>query len=295
MAAGPDHLADWGAKFIATTIVLLLVALAYARAWSHLRRKMPGGVPAWRLGAFLAGIGVLWLAWNPDLSALTHLLLIAHMVQHLLFMLFAPPLLLLGSPIFVFACGWNRRLRAAVDPGIEPRRSWARRIGRALTHPMAAGLIMVVVTIAWHTPRIFALAMDSHVWHEIENLSFFACGLLFWWPVILPWPARQQWPRWSIPIYLLGSDMPVSVLTAYLAFCGYVVYPAYLSAPRPFGISALDDQVAAAMLMWVVMLVVFLAAAAVVVVDLLDPSRKASSPAEAGIPTARQAKPEKFS
>ena len=131
---------------------------------------------------------------------------------------------------------------------------------------------MVVITIAWHVPSVFALAMGSRSWHAAENLTFFASGLLFWWPVILPWPAKPQWPRWTVPLYLLGADLPVSVLTAYLAFCGYVVYPAYLAASRPFAISALDDQVAAAMLMWVAMLTVFLGAAAFVVVDLLEPS-----------------------
>ena len=71
--------------------------------------------------------------------------------------------------------------------------------------------------------------MRSPIWHALENATFVGSGLLFWWPVILPWPGKARWPRWSIPLDLLGSDMPVPVLSAYLA-------------------SALDDQVAAAML-----------------------------------------------
>lgn len=90
--------------------------------------------------------------------------------------------------------------------------------------------------------------------------------------MILPWLSRSQWPRWAVPVYLLCADLPVSALSAYLAFCGHVVYPCYLAAARPFAISALGDQVLAAMLMWVGMMLVFLCAAVVCVVGLLEPS-----------------------
>lgn len=277
MSPATSLLVNWGGASLPTTGSLLLIALLYVLAWRVLSRSMPGTVPVWRAGAFLAGLAMLWLAWSARLSALTHVLLIAHMAQHLLFMLFAPPLLLLGSPVLVFARGLTHEsrphgLHASTGRSQSPRSIWARRAARCITHPVPAGAIMVVITIAWHVPSDFALAMGSRSWHAAENLTFFASGLLFWWPVILPWPAKPQWPRWTVPLYLLGADLPVSVLTAYLAFCGYVVYPAYLAASRPFAISALDDQVAAAMLMWVAMLTVFLGAAAFVVVDLLEPS-----------------------
>ncbi len=253
---------------IASALVLALVAFAYLRAATTLSQKMPDQLPAWRRGAFVVGLATFWLAYSARLSQLTHTLLTAHMVQHLLFVLVAAPLLLLGSPLLVLAgsrLGVDAQERATTPP-------WLARAARRITHPAFAGVAMVAVTLGWHIPVLFALAMRSPAVHALENATFFGSGLLFWWPVIEPWPARAQWPRWTIPLYLLGSDMPVSVLSAYLAFCGHVVYPAYLHAPRSFPISPLDDQVAAAMLMWIAMLVVFLAAAAVVVVGLLEPA-----------------------
>jgi len=183
-------------------------------------------------------------------------------------------LLLLGAPLRVLAQAMPRAMRPLLgrggDAGGAPRLGrWA---GRWLAHPVRAGGFMVLVTLGWHLPWAFALAMGSPAWHAVENLTFLVCGLLFWWPVILPWPGQRQWPRWSVPLYLLCADLPVSAMCAYLAFCGHVVYPAYASVGGRGAISALDDQVAAAMLMWVAMMVVFLAAAVVVVMDMLKPA-----------------------
>jgi cytochrome c oxidase assembly factor CtaG len=248
--------------------ILLVLLVAYVWVWFAARQKSAIGVGAWRFAAFCAGIATLGLAWSRRLAAYTDLLLTAHMTQHLLFMLIAPPLLLLGEPMLLssraFPCGGTRR------PGMPAwRRSW-----NFLTHPIPAAVLMVATTIAWHVPPIFALAMRHPAWHQVEDTSFLFTGILFWWPVILPWPGKRQWPRWAIPLYLLGADMPVSALSAYLAFCGQVVFPAYLAAPRPFPISPLDDQVAAAMLMWTAMMVVFAAVSIVIVVDILDNPRR---------------------
>jgi len=284
-ASAPNLAGPWAAP-VALTAFLLLALLLYGRGWFFLSREMPGRVPAWRLASFLAGLATVWIAWSARIDALTHYLLVAHMVQHLLLALVAPPLLLLGSPVLVFRRGTGRAARR--QPGEfarSARVAWAGRLGSWLTHPVFAGSIMVAITIFWHIPAVFQMAMSSGRWHAVENATFLASSVLFWWPVILPWPGTPQWPRWTVPLYLLGADMPVSVLSAYLAFCGHVVYPAYLAVPRPFAISALNDQVAAAMLMWVAMLLVFLAAAVAVILELIEPSWRPGPVAEgAGLP-----------
>ena len=261
--------APWTPPFPISAI-LIAVLLAYVWGWFAARRKSATRLGAWRFGAFCAGIATLGLAWSRRLDAFTDFLLTAHMAQHLLLMLIAPPLLLLGEPILLssraFPRGGARRARM---PAL--RRAW-----NFLAYPIPAAVLMVVTTIAWHIPPIFALAMRHAAWHQVEDATFLFTGILFWWPVILPWPSKRQWPRWAIPLYLLGADMPVSALSAYLAFCGQVVFPAYLTAPRPFPISPLDDQVAAAMLMWTAMMVVFAAVSIVIVVDILENPRRAA-------------------
>jgi cytochrome c oxidase assembly factor CtaG len=254
--------------------VLFGLILLYLRGWRTLSRQDQPRAQTWRLEAFLAGAAISWIGWAPPLEALTHVLLIAHMVQHLLLVLVGPPLLLLGSPFLFIGAGWTRlKDRESISPSKFPGSHFAWRAGSLITHPVAAALLMVAITITWHVPWVFEIAMHSPGWQFAENATFWASGILFWWPVILPWPGKSRWPRWTIPLYLLGADLPISVLSAYLAFCGEVIYPTYRAAPGLFGISALNDQVAAAMLMWVAMLVVFLGAAVVVIFDWLESPR----------------------
>ena len=119
---------------------------------------------------------------------------------------------------------------------------------------------------------MFELALRWDWLHELEHASFFATGLLFWWPVVQPWPSTPRWPRWSIPLYLFCATLPCDVLSGFLVFCDRVVYSSYLSAPRLFGISPLQDQECAAALMWVWVTIIFLVPAVVVTIaDSLAP------------------------
>ena len=105
---------------------------------------------------------------------------------------------------------------------------------------------------AWHTPRLYELALASSSWHEVEHACFFLASLIFWWPVIQPWPSHARWPRWALVPYLLIGDLQNTVLSAILVFSDRVIYPSYASMPRLFGFSALHDQAAAGAIMWVI-------------------------------------------
>jgi cytochrome c oxidase assembly factor CtaG len=88
-----------------------------------------------------------------------------------------------------------------------------------------------------------------------------------------PWPSIARWPRWGIPLYLFFATLPCDVLSAFLAFCDRVVYSSYLTAPRLFHISPLQDQQCAAALMWVCATFVYLVPAVVTTIRLLSPPR----------------------
>ncbi len=144
-------------------------------------------------------------------------------------------------------------------------------LGRILNHPVFCWLAAMVVLIAWHVPAVFALGRRSHFWHGVEHACFFAAGLLFWWPVVQPWPSVARWPRWGIPLYLFLATLPCDALSAFLAFCDRVVYSHYLTAPRLFTISPLQDQQCAGALMWVCATFVYLIPAVVVTIQILSP------------------------
>jgi cytochrome c oxidase assembly factor CtaG len=236
------------------SVALAAAAVLYLRGW------LARVAPAWRLFSFLGGLAILWAAMCSPLAMLDEELLTAHMVQHLLIMLAAAPLVLIGAPGIVFA-------------RVVSAHSLVRRIGVLLAHPAFCWLAGTVTVIAWHVPVVFEAARSTAVLHAIERASFFAAGLLFWWPVIQPWPSKPRWPRWSIPLYLLFATMPCDALSAFLAFSGRLVYPHYLFASRPLGMTALQDQECAGALMWTVVTFAYLAPAAVLTVRLLSPAQ----------------------
>jgi putative membrane protein len=206
----------------------------------------------WRLAALMGGLAALWIAVGSPLAWMDHHWLTAHMAQHLLLMTVAAPLIFLGAP----AIPWPQGL--------------ARLHGfwRLIAHPVFCWLAATLVVIGWHVPALFEVGMRSAGWHAFEMSTFFAAGLLFWWPVVQPWRSIADWPRWSIPLYLFLATIPCDALSAFLTFCGRVVYPHYLSSPN-----ALPDQERAGALMWVWVTFVYLAPAAAITIQMLSPQR----------------------
>jgi putative membrane protein len=259
---------------ILVTLALILVALVYLRGWVRLRNALPDVLSAWRLAAFMGGVFSLWAAAGSPLAALDDHLLTAHMAQHLLLMTIAAPLILVGAPAITLMNGFPEGfVRSVLGPFLRYRPVLG--IGRAITHPVFCWLAATATVIGWHVPALFELAMQSARWHEFEQASFFAAGLLFWWPVVQPWPSLARWPRWGVPLYLFLATLPCDALSAFLTFCGRVVYPHYMSAHRIFDISPLGDQECAGALMWVWVTFVYLAPAVVVTVQMLSPERRA--------------------
>jgi len=254
---------------MAVTLALTVVALVYLRGWYGLRSALPNVLSTGRLAAFMSGLFLLWAAVGSPLAVLDHQLLIAHMAQHLLLMTVAAPLILLGAPVIALLHGIPRNFMGKV-PGP------AQAFGRFITHPVFCWLACTVTVIGWHVPILFALGMRSERWHSAEHACFLAAGLLFWWPVIEPWPSIATWPRWSVPLYLFLATLPCDALSAFLTFCNRVVYPHYLSAYRLLDISALTDQECAGALMWVWVTFAYLAPAAVVTIRMLSPQGIAS-------------------
>jgi len=211
----------------------------------------------------------VWIALGSPLRALHHELLSIHMIDHVLLMAVAPPLILLGAPFRSFVPGLPKRFDRE---GLARFLRWSpvQRLGRVLGHPMFCWLAATVALIGWHVPVAFELGMRSDGWHEVEYACFFGTGLLFWWPVIRPWPNVARGPRWSIVLYLFFATLPCDALSAFLTFCDRVVYPCYLSGNRHFSISPLQDQESAGALMWVCVTFVYLVPAVVITTQLLS-------------------------
>src|SRR6516164_11066875 len=99
------------------TVGLILLAVIYFRGWLKLRKQVPHRFDGWRLTSFLAGVGTVFFALDSPLDTFSNLLLQAHMIQHLLLMMIAPPFLLLANPFLPLLTGLPRPIvREAIRP-----------------------------------------------------------------------------------------------------------------------------------------------------------------------------------
>jgi hypothetical protein len=118
--------------------------------------------------------------------------------------------------------------------------------------------LFVGATWLWHAPGVYDLALRSDGWHYLQHVCFLGTALLFWYPVVRPYPSRPRWSPWLLLPYLVLADLQNTILSALLTFSNKVLYPYYTQVPRLGGLSALDDQAAAGVLMWVPGSVAFL-------------------------------------
>ena len=252
---------------IAATSILFVTALVYLRGWLRLRTTSRISFPAWRLGAFVGGLFLVWVATSSPLAQLDHRSLTIHMVKHLLLMTVAAPLVLAAAPALPLLYGLPSRF---AQSDILFRSQPAGWLEWSLRNPVLYWLAGTIAVIGWHVPVAFQLALRSHWAHSLENISFLLAGLLFWWPVIQPLPNVTK-SRWYVPLYLFLATLPCDILSAFLAFCNRVVYPIYLSTPQLGSLSPLQDQECAGALMWVWVTFAYLIPAVVVTIQILSP------------------------
>jgi cytochrome c oxidase assembly factor CtaG len=257
---------------------LLLTAGVYLRGWRKCamlsrpsgagcdggttsgRESMPPSRGRWHGGrpaAFLGGLAAIYLALASPIEPFADLLLQVHMVQHLLLMMVAPPLLWLGAPLFPLLRGLPRPVRAFWAAPLMSAPPLRRLFGR-LTHPLTALVLFVVVTWIWHAPPVYDLALRSGGWHYLEHACFLGTALLFWYPVVRPYPARPRWSSWLLLPVLFLADLSNTALAALLTFSDRLLYPYYGEVPQLAGLTPLDDQAGAGVIMWVPGSVAFL-------------------------------------
>jgi cytochrome c oxidase assembly factor CtaG len=208
----------------------------------------------WRTASFYSGLVVLAIAVCSPLDALSERLFWAHMLQHVLLLVVAPPLIVYAQP-------WVRLWRALP---VQTRRSLARGLSqgrhtaplralcRVLGRPDVSFLLFSGVLLAWHVPAMFDATLHSLPLHALEHVLFFWTALLFWKQVIPSPPLRAPLASSQRVLYTVGAMVVSWILAVVLALAPHALYDTYAhEATRPGGISALADQQLAAGIMWV--------------------------------------------
>ena len=187
---------------------------------------------------FPLALVIMFFALNGPVHDISdYYLFTGHMVQHLVLTIIVPPLLLLGTP------GWMLRPALRI-PAVN---AFAQRV----TTPRAAFTVFNVILAMWHLPPLYNSAMFYHEVHILQHLMFLVGAVIMWWPMLSPLP---ELPRLSFPGQMLYSflmTLPMTVISVFIVYSDHVLYPAYASAPRLWGLSPLEDQRLGGLIMWI--------------------------------------------
>src|SRR5215207_5523096 len=200
--------------------------------------------------AFLSGIIAVALALLSPVAVYSERLFFMHMIQHLLLLLVAPPLLLLGRPLVPTLWGLPAPWRLAVGQKLTPGRPLAR-LGHLMTTPIVAAAAFVITIAVWHIPVFYDAAQGRGFTHDLEHLMFFATALLYWWPVIHPAGGRRRLSYALALPYLLPPFLESMVVGVLLTFAERPLYRTYAELAMPWGFTAVTDQQLGGLIMWI--------------------------------------------
>ena len=233
----------WTADPVMTLPLVVLTAL-YLRG--AVARRHPAGHRPRRTAAFLAGVAVLLLAHTSPIAPAGDVLLWVHMLQHVLIVVVAAPLIAAGAPLATVRAGLDGTSRHLLAVATRSTRRLRRRLGDP--HPLALATGAYVSCLwVWHAPVAYDLAVRVPWVHVLEHASFAVTAVWFWSQV---WAtARRHQRHQAVATLCLGVViLQGGVLGALMSLAGTSLYGAYDGA---FGLTALEDQHLAGALMWV--------------------------------------------
>ncbi|MBA3807336.1 MAG: cytochrome c oxidase assembly protein [Solirubrobacterales bacterium] len=234
----------------------------------------------WRDTAFYGALIVLVLALSSPLDALSEQLFWAHMLQHVLVMLVAAPLLVLSRPWIRLWRSLPLAARRWLGRGLSHGRRTAplRTLSAFVARPGASLALFSIVLLGWHLPSMFDATLSSGVMHGLEHALFFSTAVLFFKQVIPSPPLHLSLAAPQRVIYAIAAMIVSWVLAVVLALSPHALYAHYAhEASRPGGISALADQQLAAGIMWVPGSITFLIVVFVYVHRWLAPTEPGST------------------
>ena len=234
---------QWEFAPAVTAAVLVAAALYLWGAWRVGRRHPARPWQWWRTGMFLAGLAVVVLATESGIGVYDDVLFWDHMIQHLLLIMIAPPLLIFGQPFTLL-----------LHASRNPLHTWAKRVMRSrvvsfLTWPPFGLVAYTVTVVGTHLTGLTGLIVQNPVLHDAEHVLYLVVGYLFFLPLLGQEPIRWR-ISYPIRILVLVLAMPVDTFTGLVL--GYASPGTYTVGPRPPGAPGpAEDVHLAGAAMWI--------------------------------------------
>lgn len=215
---------------------IVTIAVAYLYALRVVGRSSGKTATRGQIAWFMSGVAVLYIgAGTPIHDIGEERLFLMHMLQHMLFTMIAPPLLLMGTP------GW------LVDGLVGGARRLS--VARFFTKAPIAFALFNVLTAVTHLPFMVNASLEHHNLHFFLHVLLISSGTLMWWPVLSP---TALLPRLTVPaqmVYLFMQSLVPTVLASFITFASTPMYDFYAAAPRMWGMTVVEDQRNAGLLM----------------------------------------------
>lgn len=236
--------------------LFLTANLIAATAWYiwAVRRVSRTGAP-WpilRSLSFFTGIVLLAIVWIGPIGAYTQVFFWAHMTQHITIMMVAGPLLVMGGPVtLAFRAASPQTRRNVIIPILRSRTVWW------LTNPYLTWVLFAGVLLGTHLTPFYNITLQHDVAHIfIEQPLYLFAALLYYYPIL----GGNLTPRRLPPLQRVTSLAFMMIPEIILGFIIYaspvVLYEAYATVERPFGLDPLSDQQLAGGMMWALGMVI---------------------------------------
>jgi putative membrane protein len=236
-------------------LIVGMLAAGYAIALTRLGPRLAPARPVatrFQVVCFTLGLLAVWLASDWPIHDIAERYNYSiHMVQHLMFVMVAAPLLLLGTPAWL--------MRWALQPPA------VLRTVRVLARFVPALLLFNLVLIVTHWPWMVNESLNSAVVHFSLHAVLFVSSLIVWLPVVSPLPEIPRLQPVLRILYLFAWSVVPTVPASFLTFGSAPLYKFYEHVPHLFGLSTLEDQqlaglimkIGAGLLLWLIIAVVF--------------------------------------
>jgi putative copper resistance protein D len=228
------------------TVAVAVSAILYGWGVVRVARRHPARPwPMWRTALFLAGLLVIVIATQSGVGAYDDLLFYDHMIQHVMLLMVAPPLLIGGQPLTLL-----------LHASRNPLHTWAKRVIRSrvasfLTWPVFGAAAYALAVVAAHLTAVASYTEQNQAWHDAEHAGFIVIGYLFFLPIVGSEPIRWRL-SYPIRLVLLVLLMPIDTFTGVVLGYASASSPGVPAGLRPYWApSPVSDLHSGGAVMWI--------------------------------------------